>query len=494
MKKYILLLALAGLMLTGAAKPANLRAYLAYSAFYSPEDGPYLETYLSVLGESVVFVKQDNGKYRGTLQITMLFKQNDSIREFRKYELLSPEIDDTASINLSFLDQQRIPLPNGSYELNLSIADKNRDRKPFQVSEDISINFPKDKICVSGIELVESYGKSPENSSLSKSGYDFIPYMDNFYPAAVNKLTYYAEIYHAASVLGSEDAYVVNVAIKSFETGKLVADFQKVRRESARPVSVAFGDFDISKLPSGNYNLVISVRDKNNQELAKNQVFFQRSNPNLQYDIAHLSSFDISNSFAAIYTNIDTLREHVRSLFPISSGDEKLFIRTYQNTNDIKVLQRFFHVFWISRDPANPVAAWNNYYEQVLAADRDFGTSIKKGYETDRGRVYLQYGPPNHRVEVQDDPGKRPYEIWQYYKAGIQSDRRFVFLARDRSTNDFELVHSDVNGEVYDPWWQDLAKIQEHGRDPNVNYLHRMDDGADSYFGGHSSDYYNNPR
>jgi GWxTD domain-containing protein len=493
MKKSILLLVCFGFMLTSFSKTMNLRAYLSYSVFYSPEHGPYLETYLTILGKSVVFVKNDNGRFQGTVLVTMLFKQNDSIKDYRKYELHSPEVDDTTTINFSFLDQQRIPLPSGKYDFELAISDKNQERQPFQSTEVIYINFPSDRISVSGIELVESFQKVTETTALTKNGYDFMPYMDNFYPSSVNKLTYYAEIYNTAGIL-SDDVYAVTISIRSFETGKTAADLLRVKREKPKAVNVVFGEFDISKLASGNYNLVISVRDKENKELASNELFFQRSNPALVFDLSKISGTDISLSFVTRFQNIDSLREHIRCLFPISSGEEKQFIKYQLKTANLEVMRQFFHIFWASRNQVDPEGEWIKYYDQVLAVNNDFKSATRKGYETDRGRIYLQYGSPNQRVEEQKDPAMYPYEIWQYYKIGKQSDRRFVFYSHDIALNDFELVHSDVLGEVYNPWWQRFVKRGGPSRDPYYEYINHASEREDEYWGGHSSDYYNNPR
>jgi len=308
-------------------------------------------------------------------------------------------------------------------------------------------------------------------------------------------MTYYAEVYNSSSILAPDEKFAIITSIQSFETGSVVSDYQRLKRESAKSVNVAFGEFDIQNLPSGNYNLVISVRDKENRELASNSLFFQRSNPNAQFDLAGLASVDISHSFSSHYPNIDTLREHVRCLYPISSATEKLFIRSQLKLAGLSVLQQFFHTFWTTRDPLNPQKAWQQYYYQVLAVNNDFGTSTRKGYETDRGRVYLQYGPPNTRVEEQKDPRMYPYEIWQYYKAGNQSDRRFVFYTNDLALNDYQMVHSDVTGEVYNPWWQKMVKrYGSTGRDQDNEYLRRPSESEDEYWGGRSSDYYIVPR
>jgi GWxTD domain-containing protein len=491
MKKWLVFVFLSVIFLQGFSAPNRLRAYLSYSNFYSPEHGPYLETYLTVLGKSVLFVKTNNGKFQGTVAVTMLFRQNDSIREFRKYELNSPEVDDTTKINFSFLDQQRIPLPAGKYDFELLIADKNQDKPPFQHRETFEINFPKDRISVSGIELIESFTKASEPGTLTKNGFDLMPYMDNFYPASVNKLIYYAEIYNTTSTL-KDQPFVISTSIQSFETGKMVNDMVKVKRETPKIVNIAFGEIDISKLASGNYKVVVSVKDKENNELASGELFFQRSNPTVGYDIARLSGVDLSSSFAFRLQNPDSLREAIRCLSPIASGEEKYFIHNQLNNATLEVLQQFFHTFWVIRDPLKPEVAWMNYYDKVLAVDREFHAINKKGYETERGRVYLQYGAPNSRAQSYDEPRAYPYEVWHYYNIGKQSNRRFVFYAPNNATGDFELLHSDVLGELYNPRWEIALHQRDTDRYNNPQDVDRMKEV--DHWGKHSDDLYLIPR
>ncbi|MFC2100704.1 hypothetical protein ACFLRZ_02620 [Bacteroidota bacterium] len=102
----------------------NLKAYLSYSTFVSPEHGPYIETYLAILGRSISFVKNDQGKFQGMVEVTLIFKQDSVVKDFEKYELLTQEVDDTSSIDFNLIDQKRFVLPNGTYEFEVILSDK----------------------------------------------------------------------------------------------------------------------------------------------------------------------------------------------------------------------------------------------------------------------------------------------------------------------------------------------------------------------------------
>ena len=483
MKRIILLTAILVIGFLGNAVAGNLRAYLSYATFVSPLDGPYVESYISVVGNSVVFHKNDNNKFQGTLQVTMIFRQDSVIKDFKKYELLSPETEDTTMINFNFIDQQRFLLPNGKYNLEISIADKYKNQPPFKVNESIEINFPADKINLSGIQLIESFTKTDQIGILTKSGYDFVPLVDNFYPRSVNKLTFYAELYNTEKVLGAEEKFIITTSIESAETGNIVTIFHKMRKETTQKVNVVFSEFDISQLPSGNYFLAIEAHDKENKLLARNQVFFQRSNPSIQFNIGDITALDVTNTFVSNMTNIDTLKECIRSLYPISTNIEGTFANNQHKTASLQTLQQFFLNFWLSRNNTDPQKAWDLYNIEVRKAQVSFHTRMKKGYETDRGRIFLKYGPPNTIVDRPYERDVVPYQIWHYYKLGTYTNRKFVFYEPDLITNDFQMLHSDVPGEVSNPNWQSyLTRIKGGDLDPS------------SHFGGKTGEDFNNPR
>jgi len=102
-----------------------IRAYLTYSTFDTPQNQPYIETYLAVSGNSVVQIMGQDSLYQGSIEVQLIFRKNDSIVNFDKFELAGPKLKDTASNNFNYINVERYALPDGTYELELSIKDKN---------------------------------------------------------------------------------------------------------------------------------------------------------------------------------------------------------------------------------------------------------------------------------------------------------------------------------------------------------------------------------
>jgi GWxTD domain-containing protein len=500
MKKYLIVLIITLTAFSNTLVVANVKAYLTFATFNTPDKGQYIETYLSVIGNSVKFVKNSNGKFQGAVDISISFVFNDQIKNAQKYTLNSPETADTTNGFPNFLDQHRFTLPNGSYTMELSIADKNRgEEKPFKTIVPVTINFTDDKVMLSDIQLLESYTKSTAQNVLTKSGYDMVPYVSTFYPENSSRIKFYSEIYNSKKIMGEGQKMLVSYFLESFETKTKLNDYSAFSKQTANDVNIILAEFNIEALPTGNYNLVIEVKDKDNKIQAEQRCFVQRKNKQAAMSFDDLKSIDVSTTFVTNYKNIDTLAGYIRCLRPISGFSEVQFSENQLKNKDLKMMQQYFYNFWKSRSAIDPQLAWLDYFKEVQKVNKEFGTYGLRGYDTDRGRVYLQYGAPSARTRVDTEPSAYPYEIWQYdalidkqqdmtNPRNRQSNKKFVFYDPDLVTNNYRLIHSDARGEIYDSRWEMVI----HNRDTQS---HNMDDETvPDHYGGNVDDNFKNPR
>ncbi len=487
MKRILILL----VFLTGisALQAKTLNAYLSYTLFNNPAGKPFIETYLTVQSQSITFVKTGNGDYTGEVFVEILFKKaNDSsIVNFNKYALHLPAEPDTNKFNFNLLDVQRYTLSEGEYFFEMKVGDANSTKKPYLITEHFSIAFPDDKPSFSNIELLSKYTKSEDTSLLVKNGYKLFPYIFNYFPQNVNSLPFYVEFYRPESET-SKDNLLLYTYLRPFETDKKLDEYFLYQKTDTRPVRVMLNKFDISKLPSGNYYLVVEARNRDNKVVASQQVFFQRNNPGVQADLSQMLAADASLTFAGKIDNIDTLRQYIKYLYPISSEMENAFAQSVIEGSDLKKMQQYFYSFWLKRDNLHPGQAWWKYKELVDQVNHDFSTLSLKGYLTDRGRVYLQYGPPNVMTKSYNEPAAYPYEIWHYYQLGNQRNKKFVFYSRDLSTNDFQLIHSDAVGELSNYRWQTFIYQRTWAPD-DIDLTH-----PPNAWGNNATDYYYHPR
>lgn len=476
------------------AQEKNINAFISYGTFNitAEEATPYLETYITFDCNSLMYVK-DADQYQAAINLTVIFRQGESIKNYDKYSVNSPKISDTTNVNGFFMDVQRYSLANGEYQMEITIEDaNNKTEKPLKVSETIVIDYPEN-ICFSSIIALEDYKPVTEVTANTKNGYDIIPMIMPYYPESISRLTFYAEIYNTKKTLGENEKYLLNTYLKTFESNTRIDSYFFTKRMNVKDTEVVINTMDISNLPTGNYYLVLEARDRNNEIIGYNQFFFQRSNSNYQIDNSALASIDPTKVFSGNIDNIDTIREYIRTLAPISSQIEIEYANSLIKSNDITTMQQYFYSFWSSRNALSPQIEWENYFTQVKRVNASFTAVKLKGYQTDRGRVFLKYGAPDRIVQNHNESGAYPYEIWHYYTLANQRNKKFVFMSKDVVTNDFQLIHSDAIGELNNSRWTNeiysrtYSTYQEYyNADESVN--------PDIYYGDDAKDYYDNPR
>jgi GWxTD domain-containing protein len=492
MRRYLHITAL--LLFAGACVQAmgdNLVAYLNVASYNAPGGTCYMETYLNVIGKTAVYLNDSNHKLQGKINIMVTFSQNDSIKLGNSYNLLSPEVEDTSK-RVDFIDVQRYGLKRGKYVLEVTIQDKNNPKgKAFTIKQKVNVGYPMDSIYISDAEFLESYTASAQsNSPFYRNGYTMVPYVYTYYPNGVNQLNFYDEIYNTGKVLGTGERVIIKYFIESYETHAKLYEYNNVKVTQVDSINPVLGGFNIEKLPSGNYYLVVQAIDKYNTVRATHSYPFLRSNKNMELSLKDIAAVNIANSFVNKYNNKDTLAEYIKSLWPISSLNQREFIKDNNFTkSDLLLLQQYFYNFWVNRNPNDPEGDWKKYNEEVKYVNQQFKTFGLKGYETDRGRVYLQYGPPDQRVRSTVNPTSYPYEIWEYYRLSDgEIDRKFVFYEPDLVTNNYQLLHSTARGEIQNRQWQVILN-NTMGTPGNVDQNTITDP-----FGENTLDDFSNPR
>ena len=491
MKKSFIILLFALLTLAGNAqvKTKRLKPYLSTTTYDAPGMTPFVENAIAFECRSAEYKEFEPGKFKATVQIVTTFKKGEETT-FSKIALDSPVVTDTSTLDGAFIGQQRFALDNGEYEMEISISDMNSGDVLPAEKVTVVLNYPDDVPSVSDILLFDSYAKADTPSECTKSGYDFLPRVYPFYGANDNKLNFYAELYNSDK-LYDEGKFLVNYYIETVESSTHLRDFSYNKRFDVAKANILLNTIDISELPSGNYYLVVEIRDRSNALISSNSCFFQRSNPGKNYDMDDLSGVNIANTFVSNITDVDTLRKYISYLDPICSDIERSYSKSLVKTDDVKTMQQFLFNFWSARSPMNPKQGFDEYLAAVRRVNMSFKTSSYPGYRTDRGYVFLKYGQPDKIMQEPNEPGAYPYEIWHYYEVANQHNKRFVFMAKDSAANDYHLIHSNVIGEINNPRWQ----LEIYSRIYGVGYDQGVDQTEyEKGWGSHAGDLYDNPR
>jgi GWxTD domain-containing protein len=132
---------------------------------------------------------------------------------------------------------------------------------------------------------------------------------------------------------------------------------------------------------------------------------------------------------------------------------DKTEIYFFEQLKTAQAKKDFLKDFWSRREsdatgetPLRRV----DYLRRVEVATERYTSYTKKGWRTDRGRVFIVYGKAD---EIERHPSEgimKPYEIWYYYQ--IENGVQFVFVDKS-GFGDYELVHSTKRGEFSDEGW-----------------------------------------
>ena len=463
--RVILLFSLVSLVSFSVCGQKNeLRAYLDSKQFYAPGIGNYIELQLQFVGRSLNYIGEDNG-LKGELMVHMSVSKNAEIVAEDAYRLSSPFMRD--SIVDDFYDIKRFGLEPGEYELSIELADINSTSEPLKASQTIVIDDLSEAISISDIQVAEYAFKGDENSVFYKSGYEIIPRLSTFYPKQLSSIPIYLEVYNTP-LLG-DDVFGIKQTVINASTSKEIEELTVFSRHDTAQVVPFLREIDISSVGTGKYLLTFTVINKNMKELSTQTYEFERSN-----DVEiNISSTDVilDPSFQASITH-DSVGYFLESLIPISGPNEVKNIIDITKTKNEENARKYIQLYWAKTTPDNPYEGWIKYKAQVQLVEKIYSTNFQQGFETDRGRVYLQYGSPNQIVDREFSATEYPYEIWQYNKIGAFSNKRFVFYNPDLTNNAYRLLHSDMIGELKNPSWPhelNRRNTVKGNDDPNGN-------------------------
>jgi GWxTD domain-containing protein len=119
---------------------------------------------------------------------------------------------------------------------------------------------------------------------------------------------------------------------------------------------------------------------------------------------------------------------------PAQSIDLVALIATPEEVREIREAppperKEAWNRFWKRHDPT-PETPENEFKDEFFArvryAEEHFAV-MGEGWRTDRGRIYIQDGPPDQIESYPSNINTRPYEVWIYEKLG----RRYVFVDYD---------------------------------------------------------------
>lgn len=432
------------LLPVGTWAQTRLDAVVETKRFHEPGKGERVDVNIAVLGGTVLWTMDDRGFQHAQVDALTLVERGDSIVDFRKERIASPDRADTLQGDFTY--QAHFLLPPGEYAITVELHDANlADTARTYVNLPLVIPDRGDEMTFSDILFTVPPGSTGQVH----------PFPGTYFPQETDKLGSYAEVYGTLKHFGPDGAFLLVTQIEDYESGQVVGHYRHVQRMKADTVVPAAVEFGIGRLPSGNYLLALELHDRQDSVVQRRTQFFQRNNP-MVLEPDKLVGGELGPNFTDVFTDPDTLAEYLRSMRPIADELERKMIDDRAKDQRADLMRQLMYTFWYNRNPADPKAAWEQYLEAVNYANRKFGCRNMRGYQSDQGYIYLRYGAPNTVVNRSQETQTVPYMIWHYYRASKYSDRRFVFYQPERSTTCWTLLTSDMPGELNNPRWLDM--------------------------------------
>src|SRR5205814_5279157 len=122
---------------------------------------------------------------------------------------------------------------------------------------------------------------------------------------------------------------------------------------------------------------------------------------------------------------------------------------------------RYLRPFWARGEPSPappPNEVEDGFYAGGAEANRRFhegGAGAIPGWRTDRGRIFISYGPPDDVLSRPQLGPTLPYEVWKYTRGRGRTVRKFCFVDLTRFGN-YVLVYAADAAEASQPSWRQL--------------------------------------
>ena len=387
------------------------------------------------------------------LLVVDIFNQKQESIFKHSYIIQSPIYGESPESLTNLSDVLNIPLEKDSVDLQIQVLDMNDSTAYF--TDRVSLNILSNKeALLSDVALISSKAPGQPGDLYFKGAYVMVPKYINYYPHEVTQLKFYVEAYQKTE----PKKYLIKYFI-SDENNIVLEKYSNFKKLSLSSFDALYAEFDISSLPSGNYYIYAELRDENNALVERKRMYFQRMNKLDEEDLDNVDYYEldvIKNNFAKKY-DLRNITHHLNACKPIAEEFEAASIDGAVNSGDLSLMQNYFYSFWSKRDQKDPKARWLEYAEKVQYVDLEFGNSLIEGHETNRGYIYLKYGKPLVRLE-RNTSLYGFIEIWRYDILEGQGNIEFLFIERDTFDDEFQLVHSNLNNEMYSREWAQILR------------------------------------
>lgn len=406
----------------------KITVFVDENRFLNKQQNTIMDINYQIGYQEMAFVKTDDG-FISKLNVALKIKHDKKVVFEEDYdkEILLKEKSLTVS-DRSFYDRISLTLKKKNYFLELKFLDVFSGKTA--VWEHHFEKLPENSL-LSDLEFSVGLHKASEKEkTFFRRGdivYDINP--DHIFTKFQDNLVIYYEIQNFAEDSTSIQNKIEIVNKDStifFEEKEIVINTSKSGR---------FETIDLTDFPEGYSQIKLSVKDLQTGDIEVRENYF----------------------------SIMKKREKRILIFEDLEKEIEL-IKYFLQTSQKKALQNlsedgkrnFAQRFWTSNDLGD---SKNSFQELVLDrieyANEQF-SSFKKGWKTDRGRIYIKHGAPVDIIKGESGSytkfTKKDYQIWKYRS---HYNATYIFLDV-RADKNYKLIYSENDDtEISHPNWRE---------------------------------------
>lgn len=387
--------------------------YLDYAAFDDSLSGDVIvEAYYKIFSSSLSYQKWGE-KFRAlySVDITISKKGKQITGASSDGNLVADDYKATIAKDDFVINKLIFKVPPDNYDLGARLSDPGSG-DIMKIKRELKLkDFGKNLPSLSSLEFVRDVTSGDSLQDFERSGVRLIPSVSRSFGEDAPEVILYYEIYNKPDFNGDyqviydimkRDRPVFSDTSLFPSTGRLTGRLERLKVDTFQP---------------GLYTMSMTVLS-----------------PGHKLELAREAEFVIGWSvLAVVKTDWETAVEQLRY---IASGDEMKKL----SKSPAEDRMRLWEEFWKSKDPT-PSTLENEledeYYRRVRYSQLNFGNfGNDDGWKSDRGMVYITYGPPDEIERHPFDIDSKPYQIWYYYN----QKRIFRFVDFNGDGN-YELIY-----------------------------------------------------
>jgi len=351
-----------------------------------------LEVYLGICNQALQFVKSKDC-YKASADVLIVVHDSDGHQvtgDTYRIRLTAPSYAKTNSVDSCVTRSIRFVTEPGHFKMAIRVTDRDTNAGSVLNTE---IEVPDLSEAPAMSDIVFLY-EEPGRKDRRWPGYR--PAIRRVFKETHHFVTFYYELYNTELF----DSLNVNYEVIDDEAKTVFVSYPAPVRG---PTTAHMDKVPVDSLSNGRYLLKVSVTDAGGKVVLSRAEEFEVST-----DTFYLGK-DLEDAVALLEYIAD--RSFVERLVKAPLEERRIL----------------WEQFWREKDPT-PTTPRNEFYEEHLRrfkyADKNFRTNMSEGWRTDRGRIYIVYGPPDEIESQGMEVDRDPTEIWYYTSSG----RTFVFV------------------------------------------------------------------